>query len=94
LFKWRNTTTNAANNKQLEKIKKRPITGIAEFEKHPVLFHTPDALFAFLDESVKKQVPEEIYMKGYRVNVSYDAINKEENEQKRASVTNVIMNTV
>ena len=80
--------------KQLEKIKKKCSTGIAEFEKHPVLFFTPDALFSFLDESVKEKVPEEKHMKGYRINVTYDAITKEEMERKRASVAKVIINTM
>ena len=80
--------------KQLERIKKKCSTGIAEFEKHPVLFFTPDALFSFLDENVKEKVPEEKHMKGYRINVTYDAITKEEMERKRASVAKVIINTM
>jgi hypothetical protein len=80
--------------KQLEKIKKKCSTGIADFEKHAVLFFTPDALFSFLDESVKEHIPEEVHMKGYRVNVSYDAITKEEMERKRAAVSQVVLNTM
>jgi hypothetical protein len=80
--------------KQLEKIKKKCITGIAEFEKHSVLFFTPDALFSYLDETVKETIPEEKIMKGYRVNVTYDDISKEEMEQKRKSVSQVIQNTI
>ncbi|MEO6733537.1 MAG: hypothetical protein ABIN01_20100, partial [Ferruginibacter sp.] len=80
--------------KQLERIKKKCITGIAEFEKHPVLFYTPDTFFSFLDESVKEQVLEQKNIKGYRVKVSYDAISKEEMDRKRASVTNIILNTM
>jgi hypothetical protein len=80
--------------KQLEKIKKKCITGIAEFEKHRVLFFTPDALFSYLDETVKEHIPEEKIMKGYRINVTYDAISKEEMEQKRKSVSKVILDTM
>jgi hypothetical protein len=80
--------------KQLEKIKKKCITGIAEFEKHRVLFFTPDALFSYLDQMVKEHIPEEKIMKGYRVNVTYDDISKEEMEQKRKSVSKVILDTM
>jgi hypothetical protein len=80
--------------KQLDKIKKKCSTGIADFEKYPVLFFTPDELFSFLDESVKEQIPEEVHMKGYRVNVSYDAITKEEMDRKRAAVSQVVLNTM
>lgn len=82
--------------KQLEKIKKKCITGIADFEKHPVLFLTPDALFSFMDEMIQEHIPapEEVNMKGYRVNVTYDAITKEEMERKRVAVTNIVVNTM
>ncbi|MCW3111476.1 MAG: hypothetical protein JWQ09_5982 [Segetibacter sp.] len=80
--------------KQLERIRKKCGTGIPEFEKHRVLFLTPDALFSLLDESVKEQIPEAVTMKGYRVNVTYDAITKEEMERKRKAVSNVIRNTI
>lgn len=80
--------------KQLEKIKKKRITDIVEFEKHSVLFFTPDALFSYLDEMVKENIPEEKIIKGYRVNVTYDDISKEEMEQKRKSVSKVILDTI
>ncbi|MCW3105773.1 MAG: hypothetical protein JWQ09_279 [Segetibacter sp.] len=80
--------------KQLEKIKKKCITGIAEFEKSTVHFFTPDALFTFLDNSVKEEIPQETVMKGYRVNVTYDAITNEEMDRKRASVTKVVLNSL
>lgn len=80
--------------KQLEKIKKKSITGIADFEKHSVLFLTPDALFSYLNETAKEHIPEEKIMKGYRVNVTYEDISKEEMEQKRDSVSKVILDTM
>lgn len=80
--------------KQLEKIKQKCKSGIADFEKKPVLFFTPAALFSFLDESVKEQIPDEVNMKGYRVNVTYDTITNEEMDRKRASVAQVILNTL
>ena len=79
---------------QLEKIKQKCKTGITDFEKKPILFFTPDALFSFLDDSGKDQNPDEANMKGYRVNVTYDAITKEEMDRKRAFVANVIFNTM
>ncbi len=80
--------------KQLEKIKKKCSIGIADFEKRHVEFFTPDALFSFLDQSVKKEVPQEKIMKGYRVNVSYDAVTTEEMDRKRASVAQVVLNSL
>lgn len=65
--------------KQLEKIKKKC---------------SPDALFAFLADSVKETAPQEKVMKGYRVNVSYDAVTTEEMNRKRASVAQVVMNSL
>ena len=80
--------------KQLKRIKKKCSTGIADFEKKHVEFFTPDALFSFLDQSVKKEVPQEKVMKGYRVNVSYDAVTDEEMNRKRASVAQVVLNSL
>jgi hypothetical protein len=81
------------DERQLERIRKKCSTGIAEFEKHPVFFFTPDAFYAFLNESIKQDIPEEVHMKGYRVNVTYNAISKEEMENKRASVTRTVVNS-
>jgi hypothetical protein len=80
--------------KQLEKIKKKCITGIANFDQHTVHFFTPDALFAFFDETVIEAIPTETIMKGYRVNVTYDSVTKEEMDRKRASVAQVVMNSL
>ncbi len=82
------------DQKQLEKIKKKCLTGISGFEKHTVHFFTPDALFMFLNDSVKEEMPQETVMKGYRVKVSYDAVTKEEMDRKRASVAQVVMNSL
>jgi Type IV secretion-system coupling protein DNA-binding domain len=85
----------SGDKKQLEKIKQKCLTGIADFEKHSIFFFTPDALFTFLDQLVKGQVPDEVNMKGYRVTVSYDdTITNEEMNRKRASVSQVILNTM
>jgi hypothetical protein len=81
--------------KQLDKIKKKCVAGIADFEKKPVMFFTPDALFAFLDDSINEQgVPEGKIMKGYRVNVTYDAVSAEDMARKRASVAQVVLNSL
>ncbi len=80
--------------KQLEKIKKKCKEGIKEFENKPVQFFTPDALFVFLDTTVSAQVPEEQIIKGYRVNVTYDAVSQEEMDRKRASVAKVVMDSL
>jgi hypothetical protein len=80
--------------KQLEKIRKKCVEGIEGFDSANVLFYTPDAFFHYLDESVRESTTEETVMKGYRINVSYDAISQEEMERKRAAVANVILQTM
>ena len=85
----------SGDQKQLERIKKKCSTGIADFAKKPVSFFTPDALFAFLDHRIKEEVvPAQQVMKGYRVNVTYDAVTEEEMNRKRASVAQVVMNSL
>lgn len=80
--------------KQLEKIRKKCIEGIPELEKRQVHFFTPDALFAFLDAAGKDEVSQEQIIKGYRVNVTYDLVTQEEMDRKRASVAQVVMNSL
>jgi len=80
--------------KQLEKIKKKCITTIPEFEENDILFFTPDALFDYLDTSSNGKMPKENVMKGYRVNVSYDAISQTEIGRKRASIAQIVMNAL
>ncbi len=82
------------NIKQLEKIKQKCADTVPDISNTPVHFFTPDALFAFLDEQIKTTTPTETTMKGYRVNVTYDAISPEEMEQKRKSVTKVVMDSL
>ena len=80
--------------KQLEKIRKKCISRIVDFEKKHVLFLTPDALFQYFDKTVKEELPKEQIIKGYRVNVSYDKLTQEEMEQKRRSVANVVLSSM
>lgn len=81
--------------RQLDKIKKKCQEQIPEFETKPVLFLTPDTLFAYLDDSVKQQEPQkENIIKGYRVNVTYDSISHEEMQRKRAAVAEVVFNSL
>jgi hypothetical protein len=46
------------------------------------------------DESVKEQVPNEMNMKGYKINVFYETITKEEMDRKSAFVANVVVNSL
>ncbi len=80
--------------KQLEKIRQKCIAGIPDFANHAVHFFTPDGLFAYLDEMVKEPETTETIMKGYRVNVTYDAITQQEMDRKRASVAKVVMDSL
>ena len=60
-----------------------------------VLFLTPDALFQHLDDiHVQTEKPTGQVIKGYRVNVTYDAVSKEEMDRKRASVAKVVMDSM
>jgi hypothetical protein len=77
--------------KQLEKIRKKCIAGIPEFETKNVMFLTPDALYAYLDTTVQEDIPKEQVIKGYRVNVSYANLSPDELEQKRKSVASVVL---
>lgn len=80
--------------KQLEKIRKKCIEGIPDFEKQQVQFFTPDALFSYLNDTVKDELPQEQVIKGYRVNVTYDSVTKEEMDRKRATVAKVVMDSL
>lgn len=80
--------------KQLEKIKKKCISGISELDKKTVHFFTPDELFAFLSETPVEINQTETTMKGYRVNVTYDSVTKEEMDKKRASIAKVVMDSL
>lgn len=85
----------SGDQKQLAKIKEQCERGISDFEKYSVMFLTPDALFELLDAqtSVAPQ-PQEQIMKGYRVNVSYDAISQEEVQRKRSAIAKVVMDSL
>jgi len=80
--------------KQLDKIKKKCKEGIKDFENKDIYFFTPDALFEYLDTASISQEQQEQIIKGYRVNVTYDAITQEEMDRKRASVAKVVMDSL
>jgi DNA helicase HerA-like ATPase len=82
--------------KQLEKIKKKCIEDIPDFETKQVSFFTPDALFSFLDGEVREAMmpQEDTIIKGYRVHVAYDSISEEEMKRKRESVAQIVMNSM
>lgn len=83
-----------SDSKQLEKIKKKCTEGIDGLEQKQVYFYTPDALFSFLDSTVANTAPQEQLIKGYRVNVTYDDVSREEMDRKRASVAKVVMDSM
>lgn len=75
--------------KQLEKIKAKCIA--VGFNTKRVLFLTPDALFThFQGITIQQQPQEEKKYKGYKVNVTYDAISQEEMSRKQAAVAKVV----
>jgi hypothetical protein len=80
--------------KQLEKIRKKCTERIPDIEQKQVHFFTPDVLFSFLDSAVKNEIPQEQIIKGYRVNVTYDDVTKEDMDRKRASVAKVVMDSL
>ena len=80
--------------RQLEKIKRKCFEEIPGFDKKSIQFFTPDALFTFLDNTAKDTVPQTQLIKGYRVNVSYEEVSKEDMDRKRASVAKVVMDSL
>ena len=80
--------------KQLDKIKKKCKEGIPDFENKHVKFFIPDVLFVFLHTTNAIQEPQEQIIKGYRVNVTYDAVTPEEMDRKRASVAKIVMDSL
>jgi len=78
------------DSRQLEKIKDKCKTGIASFSKKDIQFFTPENLFAYLDSQVVSVTSTETTIRGYRVNVSYDAMTAQEMNKKRSSVAEVI----
>lgn len=80
--------------KQLEKIKQKCTSGIPNFDQTLVHFLTPDAVFGFLDSVSIPAKNTEATMKGYRVSVSYDSMTDEEMTKKRASVAQVVLNSI
>lgn len=80
--------------RQLDKIKKKCLEEIPDFDKKPVQFFTPDALFTYLDSTARDATPQTQLIKGYRVNVSYEEVSKEDMDRKRASVAKVVMDSL
>jgi Type IV secretion-system coupling protein DNA-binding domain len=78
--------------KQIKKIKTECEASVTISASQKLFFLTPDALFELLDEETKATKPksQEQVIKGYRVNVSYDAISQEEAQRKRNSIAKVI----
>lgn len=82
--------------KQLDKIKKKCAISIDNFDSHSIHFFTPDLLFEYLNQQPIVSTPEaqQTTIKGYRVNVTYDAVTQEEMKRKRASVAQVVMSSL
>jgi len=80
--------------KQLEKIKQACIAGIAGLDMQKVHFFTPEAFFSYLNTVSITASPTEATIKGYRVQVSYDSMTDDEMSKKRASVANLVANSL
>lgn len=80
--------------RQLDKIKQKCISGLPGFDHTSVHFLTPNAVFEFLDSVSNPAKNTEATMKGYRVSVSYDSMTDEEMTKKRASVAQVVLNSM
>lgn len=92
--KYHTVISLSGDPRQLSKIRERCEKDIQNFSSYDVHFFTPDALFAFLDEQIVATIPAESTMKGYRVNVTYEAISKEDMDRKRANVAKVVMDSL
>lgn len=82
------------NIKQLEKIKTVCNNTIKDLGKKRINFFTPDALFSFLNAAVQSEISNEKVMKGYRVNVSYSSTDQENIDKKRASIAQIVLNSI
>ncbi len=69
--------------------------GSQELDLSNILFFTPDAFFDYLSTTiVQSQQPTETTMKGYRINVAYDAVSHSEMHNKKSAIANVILNSM
>lgn len=82
--------------KQLEKIKQKCLEQIPDFENKNVQFFTPDKFFSYIGHSEISRTQNEIVTtnKGYRINVSYDAVTEEEMSRKKATVAQIVLNSL
>ncbi|MEO7216325.1 type IV secretion system DNA-binding domain-containing protein [Mucilaginibacter sp.] len=60
-------------------------------EQSKILILNPDSLFLFLDSEIAREASTEVRVKGYRVNVEYNAVPPHEMERKRELVAKSIM---
>ena len=82
--------------KQLEKIKQKCLEAIPDFENKNVQFFTPDKFFSYLGQSENTIKQNNIITtsKGYRINVSYDSVTDEEMGRKKATVAQIVLNSL
>ena len=82
--------------KQLEKIKQKCEEFIPDFANKNVHFYTPDKFFSHLSQSEIQEIQQNVVTtnRGYRINVSYDAVTEEEMGRKKATVAQIVLNSL
>lgn len=82
--------------KQLEKIKQKCLEAIPDFENKNVQFYTPDKFLSYLMQSEIRETQNSVVTtnKGYRINVSYDTVTEEEMGRKKATVAQIVLNSL
>lgn len=82
----------SGDTKQIQKIKKQCESSVTVPVNQRLFFLTPDLLFELLDEQPVASISQsqEQIIKGYRVQVSYEAISQEEAQRKRSAVAKVV----
>lgn len=84
----------STEKKTLEAIKKLVSQKLSERDFNRVRFFTPEDLFSFLDQMSLQGLPLEQRFKGYRVKVQYHSVSESEKQQRKDTVSHVIVQTL
>ena len=84
----------------MEQIKKKGLKLFLENlfngENKNVQFYTPDKFLSYLMQSEIRETQNSVVTtnKGYRINVSYDTVTEEEMGRKKATVAQIVLNSL
>lgn len=84
----------APEKKVLEAVKKLSTAKLAAADMGKVLFLSPEDVFTFLEQEAARGASREVRVKGYKVNVRYQAVDDAEKQTKREAVGQVIVQSL